>query len=150
MKQQLLCWTVGLAFMATQASADTLMVIKAGEWVRTMSMDATGSGGPSFKVCYKADRTFTEADLNRPIPNTDCKSTPQRSGNIVNVHTVCTSDKMLMTTESVMTVNSNDDFTFVAHTHVENGPPKLPPDMTMTMHWQRTGRCQPGDRPAPE
>ena len=56
---------------------------------------------------------------------------------------------MQFTTNQVMTILSDDEFAVNSVTHIENGPAKMPSDMTMSIHWQHTGPCQPGDRPAP-
>jgi hypothetical protein len=151
MTRILTCVACLLAFACSAALADPLVAIKAGEWVSTMQMgDGPPGSATALKICYTADRTFSEADLNRPLPGADCRSNVQRAGNVLNIQTTCAIDKMQFTTKQVMTIVSDDEFAIKSQTHIENGPAKMPADMTMAIHWQHTGPCQPGDRPAPE
>ena len=146
----LTCAACLLAFAAVPVLADTLVAIRAGEWVSTMRMgDSPPGSTTALKICYTADRNFSEADLNRPLPGADCHSTVQRTGQVLNIQTTCAIDKMQFTTKQVMTIVSDDEFAVNSVTHIENGPAKMPSDMTMSIHWQHTGPCQPGDRPAP-
>jgi hypothetical protein len=147
----LTCAVCLLALTAAPALADPLVAIRAGEWVSTMQMgDSPPGSATALKICYTTDRNFSETDLNRPLPGADCHSTVNRSGQVLNIQTHCAIDKMQFTTNQVMTIVSDDEFAVNSVTHIENGPAKMPSDMTMSIHWLHTGPCQPGDRPAPE
>jgi hypothetical protein len=143
------CAAVLLALATTHAYADSIMTMKGGEWVTTFLLDDNKTPGRTIKICYPADRTLTEADLNRMPPHSTCHNTVQRSGQTFNVQAICTTDKMRTTTNAVVTVVSSEEISMTSQTHIENGPPQMPPDMSMAMHWQHTGPCQPGDRTAP-
>ncbi len=143
--------TLALLLLGTlPAAAETLGSIKAGEWVMTMD---TGDGPPKpgsgFRICYKTDRTFTEADLNRGGAGAHCTTTAQRSGDVVNLHSVCKVAGGVMTTDSVMTHGDND-MSMSGKSHMEGGPANIPADTVMHINWHHTGPCQPGDRAAPD
>jgi len=151
MARIVVCLAAVMGFAAAPAMAETLVTIKAGEWVRTMDVSGGHSAhnGKEVKVCYQADRLLTDDDLNKPMATGNCTNEVHHKGNVVNFKTVCTADKIVTKTNSVMTITSNDDFSMTTLSHMEHGKEKMPADTKMTMHWVHTGPCQEGDMMAP-
>ena len=151
MARFVVCLAAVMGFAAAPAMAETLVVIKAGEWVRTLEVAGghSAQNSPPYKVCYTQDRVLTDADLNQPMVNGgECTNAVKRTGNTVTFKTVCSADKVKTTTDSTMAITSDDDFTTLSH--MEHGKEKMAADTKMSMHYLRTGACQPDDRPAAE
>jgi hypothetical protein len=153
MARILVCLAAVMGFAAAPAMAETLVTIKAGEWVRTMDVAGghSAQNSPPYKVCYKQDRVLTDADLNQPMVNGgECTNEMKHTGNVVTFKTVCSADKVKTTTNSTMTIVSDDDFTITTLSHMEHGKAATPADTKMSMHYLHTGPCQADDRPAAE
>ncbi len=136
---------------AGPAAADPLMDIKAGEWVGTMSM-GDGVPGRQVKSCAPADRTMTDEALDKmlnTLPGAKCNFSHSKSGNVVNIQSSCDVQGMHMNTTMAMTIMNENDYTIASKTVIQHGPQGMPPEMSMNMHWTRTGPCQPGDRMMP-
>jgi hypothetical protein len=139
---------LSLIFIAAPASADEILVVKAGEWVHTMSMDGNAMGAP-MKSCAKKDRMLTDAALGKMIPGASCTFTHSRAGGVVTVNAVCVMGAMKMSTVETLTPISDDEYTMSSTSHIDNPPKGMPSEMKMAMHWTHTGPCQPGDRAMP-
>jgi hypothetical protein len=127
------------------ASADPVMVMKAGEWVRTMAGDAA-----PFKSCVKVTRTLTDEALDKmmsQMPN--CTSKHIRSGSKVTITSVCSIGPATLNTVSTMTMVSDDEYVMASKSHLDHPPQGMPAEMAMDMHWTRSGPCQPGDHEMP-
>lgn len=151
MARILVCLAAVMGFAAAPAVAENLTVMKAGEWARTMDVSGghAAQNSKPYKVCYKADRVVTDADLDQPMTGGgECTNDVKRTGNVVNFKTVCIADKVTIKTDSVMTIVSDEDFTIASTYHMEHGTEKMPEDTKMTMHYQHMGPCQLDDRPA--
>ncbi len=132
----------------TPAAADDIMVVKAGEWVRTTAMDG-GSAGNPIKSCASKDRTMTDAVLEKMMHGQKCQFSHSKSGSVVTINSVCDLGASKINTVVTMTLVSADEYTMSSKSHIDNPPKGMSSDMSMDMHWVHTGPCQLGDRMMP-